>query len=125
VAGWDGAAQRAFAEACAWRARDLALPHLERPLREALAGAAGLAGLVAAVDAAVEAGRLARPAPPHPALLAGDAARTALRSNPGTTSYIAAAQAGSLGGGRPAFEAERAWQARWLAERLGLEGSAG
>jgi hypothetical protein len=36
------------------------------------------------------------------------------------TAYVAAVLASSLGGGLGAFEAERAWQAHWLADRLGL-----
>jgi hypothetical protein len=36
------------------------------------------------------------------------------------TSYIASVVAASLGGGAEAFEAERAWQAGWLSEHLGL-----
>ena len=49
-----------------------------------------------------------------------DAANNALHVA-ATTSYIAAMLASSLGGGLAAFEAERAWQARWIGERLALE----
>ncbi len=49
-----------------------------------------------------------------------DAANNALEVGPATTSYIACMLVSTLDGGLVAFEAERAWQARWLAERLGL-----
>ncbi|HEY6001915.1 MAG TPA: hypothetical protein VIV57_03510, partial [Anaeromyxobacter sp.] len=38
VAGWTPALGREYARACALRARDLALPRLAPPLRDALAG---------------------------------------------------------------------------------------
>ncbi|BDG06079.1 hypothetical protein [Anaeromyxobacter oryzae] len=120
VTAWDGAAAGAYARACALRARDLALPHLEPALRDALAGAAELEAIVAA----------ASPGGPEPApraaLLVADAARYALRAGrapvavPATAAYIVATLASTVGDGLAAFEAERAWQARWLEERLGL-----
>jgi hypothetical protein len=48
---------------------------------------------------------------------ARDAARNA--EHPGTVGFIAARIA-ELEGGSKAYEAEREWQARWLADRLGL-----
>lgn len=56
--------------------------------------------------------------PSRTAAYVSDAAQNALHVGPATTSYIAAVLASSLGGGLAAFEAERAWQARWLGERL-------
>lgn len=113
VAEWDAATARAYAEACALRARDLALPRLATPLRERLAAATDVAAIAVAIG---EAG----PASGAAALVA-DAAQNAQHVGPATTSYIAATLAASLDGGRlAAFEAERGWQARWLAERLGL-----
>lgn len=116
VAAWDGRTASAYAAACAGRARELALPHLAPALRDALAGAADLEGIA---SAALGAGTGVRAA-----ALVADAARHALRVGPATTSYIAAVLASSLGGGLAAFEAERAWQARWLSERLDLEAAA-
>lgn len=113
VAEWDAATAWEYAAACALRARDLALPHLPPALGGSLCALVDLEHLAAAAG---EAG----PAVVAAALVA-DAARNARLVGPATTSYIAATLAASLGSGRSAFEAERAWQAGWLAERLGLE----
>ena len=110
VEGWGGPLARRFAEACAWRTREVALPRLPATVRAAVAGAADLDTL-AAVAAA--------PGSPQGAYLA-DAAKCAQQALPAVTSYIAAVLASSVGGGVDAFQAERAWQARWLAEQLGL-----
>jgi hypothetical protein len=111
VDAWRPRLSREFADACAWRARDVALPRLPPALRDAIAGAADLGALVAAAAA--------------PGILPGaylaDTARYAQQGVPAITSYIAAVLASSLGGGLGAFEAERAWQARWLAGQLGLD----
>ena len=113
VEAWDGRMASAYAEACAGHARELAVPHLAPALRDALAGAADLEGIASAVSRAGPGVRIAA--------LVADAARNALHVGPATTSYIAAVLGSSLGGGLAAFEAERAWQAHWLSERLGLE----
>ena len=111
VAGWDPALGREYARACALRARDLALPHLDPALRDELGA---LDELQAIADAA-------RRAPPsRAAAFVFDAAANALQEGPALTSYIAGFLASALGGGLAAFEAERAWQAHWLAGRLGL-----
>jgi hypothetical protein len=125
VAGWDAALARELAAACAVRARDLALPHLAPEPRAALAGAAGpeAIGAVAAAIAGPSAAGMA--GPPTPAAYVANAAHNALFIGPATTAYIAAALASSLGGGLAAFDAEREWQASWLAERLGLERAGG
>jgi hypothetical protein len=112
VRGWDAPLRGEYARACALRARDLALPHLAPWLRDALRRD-DLPGLVEAVSA-VE-------SPPPAAAYVADAARTALAAGPAPASYVACVLAATLGGGLAAFEAERAWQARWLAGRLGLE----
>jgi hypothetical protein len=112
VAGWDQALGREYARACALRARDLALRHVTRALRDALDGLDDLQAIADAVQAAGSA-----------SIAAGyvfDAANNALHVGPATTSYIACMLASTLGRGLGAFEAEREWQARWLAERLGL-----
>lgn len=112
IVGWNPALGREYARACALRARDLALPHLAPALREALERLHDLQAIAEAVQ---------RTGPP--ALAAGfvsDAANNALHVGPATTSFIACMLVSTLGGGLAAFEAERAWQARWLAGRLGL-----
>ncbi len=116
VDAWDPALARDYARACALRARDLALPHVPAAMRDALTGAPDLDGIASAASAAGSASRAAE--------LVGDAAQNALHVGPATTSYIAAVLASTVGGGLAAFEAERAWQARWLAERLGADGQA-
>ena len=111
VEGWGPPLARKFAEACVWRARDVALPRLPPPLRDAVSGASDL-GAIAASAAAPG------------SLQGGYLAETAMFAQQGLTAmtaYIAAVLASSLGGGLGAFEAERAWQARWLVAQLGLD----
>ncbi len=112
IGAWDAAFGREYARACALRARDLALPHLTPALRDALACLDDLQAMADAVQAADEASIAAA--------FVSDAANNALHVGPATTSYIACMLVSTLGGGLAAFEAERAWQARWLAKRLGL-----
>jgi hypothetical protein len=115
VAAWDPGFRREYARACALRARDLALPHLSPSLRDALAGLDDLAAIAAAARSADRSDRTAQ--------YVRDAARFA-GDGPAVVSYVAATLASHLGAGIAAFEAERGWQARWLAERLGLEAAA-
>ena len=110
VEGWGPLLARKFAEACAWRARDVALPRLPPALHDPIAGAFDLGALAAGATA-------------HRSLTGAylaDAAKYARQGLPAMTAYVAAVLASSLGGGLGAFEAERAWQAHWLADRLGL-----
>ena len=51
--------------------------------------------------------------------IAGDGAFRALTGAPPTSAYIAAHAAMRLDGAE-GYSAERAWQSRWLADRLGL-----
>jgi hypothetical protein len=113
VAAWDRTFGQTYARACALRARDLALPHVPANLRDALAREDDLEALAGAAGRAGPESRSAA--------YVGDAAVNARLIGPSTTSYITATLAASLGGGLAAFEAERAWQARWLAERLGIQ----
>jgi hypothetical protein len=112
VEGWDAAGRAAFAEACAWRARDLAIPGLAAPDRDRLARAQDLAALEAAARAC---------AGPAAGYVAFAAARARL-ARPALTALNTAMLAASLApDGEEGFAEERAWQARWLAARLGLE----
>jgi hypothetical protein len=111
VEAWSASLARAFVDACAWRARDVALPHLAPELQDAVAHGTSL-GAIAAMDLA--SGSLA-------GAYLGDVVKWAQQGLPAVTSYVAAVLASATGGGLAGFEAERAWQARWLAERLGLE----
>jgi hypothetical protein len=111
VEAWNAPLARAFTDACAWRARDVALPHLPPALQDEVARAASL-DAIRAMD--VARGSVAG------AYLA-DVVKWSRQGLPAMTSYVAAVLASSVGDGLAAFEAERAWQARWLAGRLGLE----
>lgn len=116
VEGWTPALAAEYGRACALHARDVALPHLPPGLRDRLAAAADLEGVAAEVGA--------EGTPPRLAALVADAATWARLYGPASGSYAAATVALVAGGGVPAFEAERTWQAGWLAERLGLEAGA-
>jgi hypothetical protein len=123
--GWDDAAKRDLTVACAWRARELALPHLAPRVRESLAGARDLAALAvaarAAAPGAAAAGYVATVAHKGALLLAASAGTELHRqlACASTAAFVAAALAGAVGG-EDGFDAERGWQARWLADRLGL-----
>lgn len=150
VSGWDAATAQAFAYACAWRARDHALPSL----RDAglahdarrLDGAAELADVQSAAAAVVEGsdgaaaelsafaadavslaqGRRPEMWSEHPGGL-DDAAVTAgaIAANVAFVVAHAAGRAAVAAAGADAayedgFAAERAWQLEWLTERLDL-----
>lgn len=112
IAGWDPSLEREYSRACLMRARDLASPHLDARLRGVLEG---LEQPQAIVDALGRAGPV-----PLAAWYLSDAANYALQLRTATVSYIACLLASTLDGGLAAFEAERAWQAGWLAKRLDL-----
>jgi hypothetical protein len=104
VPRWTPACSQEYADACAWRARDRAVQALSRAeqLREAdeLARCDTLDAVLSVTR------RLAERVPDGRIILtiAGDGAFRALTGAPPTTAYAA----------------ERAWQSRWLAERLSL-----
>ena len=123
VEAWDGSAARAYSAACAWRARDLAAAALEvaglAPDAAALRACPDLAGLQERAAA------IAGAAPPEePRGLAAYVAGAALRAQQGRLPEAALQHAhlgAALAGGEAGAAAERAWQSRWLTERLGLE----
>jgi hypothetical protein len=122
VEAWNQVVAHAFAQACAWRARDHAILALQRAGHQrdadALARCADLGGVprvVASMTSASQAlqvagyaGDAAQYAPEHPLATALIAARTA-----GAALHPARAVAG--------YRAERDWQAHWLSERLHLK----
>jgi hypothetical protein len=119
IARWTPDCAHEYAEACAWRARDRAVEALgRRGHREAaaqLAAAATLDALLASMPLLIEEAPDVRIS----LTIAGDGAVRALSGPPPTSAYIAAHAAHRLDG--PAgYGAERAWQARWLVDRLGL-----
>jgi hypothetical protein len=116
---WTPTCAQQYADACAWRGHDRAVQALTR------AGHARAADKLAACgtldDALLLARQLAEAIPDTKVSLtiAGDGAMRALTGAPPTAAYIAAHAAMRLDG--PAgYAAERGWQSRWLAERLGL-----
>jgi hypothetical protein len=91
VSAWDEDTAREYARACAARAREHA-------------------------DAAEGSSEHVARAQEY----ASDAKAQAESGNPATVAYIAAHAAAHTAGDRSAIGTERAWQARWLADRLGL-----
>ncbi|MBV8955931.1 MAG: hypothetical protein JO179_17470 [Solirubrobacterales bacterium] len=120
---WTAACAEEYAHACAWRTRDRALQALTG------AGHAGNASELAHCATLDElltvSRRLAHDVPDTRISLtiAGDGAVRALSAAAPTTAYIAAHAALRVGG-QAAYAAERAWQARWLVERLDLPSAA-
>lgn len=150
VTGWDGATAQAFAYACAWRARDHALPSLRRSgladeaerlgeaaeLDEVQAGAAAAFehsdGAAAELSAfAADAVSLARGRRPEmwgehpvsleePVVTAGAIAANVAFVVAHAAGRAAVAATGSESAYDEGFTAERAWQLDWLTGRLGL-----
>jgi hypothetical protein len=120
VGRWTPARAQEYADACAWRARDRAVQAL---MRAGHPDAADSVAQSTALDALlVLARRLAAELPDGRINLtiAGDGAFRALTGAAPTSAYIAAHAALRVDG-PAAYAAERAWQARWLVEHLGLE----
>ncbi len=111
IGRWTPSLGREYARACILHARDVVLAHVGPALRAALEELDEVPAIAAAVQ---------RAGPTSPAVgYLADAAAW-VQYGPASASYAAVRLAVSLGGGRDAFEAERAWQAAWLAGRLGL-----
>jgi hypothetical protein len=116
---WTPACAQEYADACAWRARDRGVQAL---IRAGHAGAADeLAKCTTLDDVLLAARRLASAVPDTEisVTIAGDGAFRAITGVPPASAYIAAHAALRLDGSA-GYAAERAWQVRWLAERLGL-----
>jgi hypothetical protein len=118
VAGWTPACAQAYADACTWRARD----RVQRALEQARDGDAGRLAACATLDEleAVATELSGRDSPESRALaLTAAAAECARDGEHATSAYVAAHVAAELGGAED-HAAERAAQARWLAETLEL-----
>lgn len=119
IEAWTPASAIEYGEACAWRARDHAVQALQR------AGHQEPAGRLAACETLEALRQLARelakqlPENRIALTIARDGAFRALTGAAPTSAYIAAHAAKRLDGAA-GYDAERAWQSRWLAERLGL-----
>jgi hypothetical protein len=109
---WEPRTWRAFTRACALHGRDAVLSQLPPALRDALKNEEDLEAMARRAREFGAASTLA-------ALLA-DTAEYARQGLPALTSYVQSVLVMRLGGGVAAFEGERGWQARWIAERLGV-----
>ena len=119
VEGWTPACAQEYADACAWRAHERAGQALTRAGHAS--ASAKLAACATLDDVLLVARQLADSSPDTKISLtiAGDGAFRALTGAPPTSGYIAAHAAARLDGAE-GYAAERAWQSRWLAGRLGL-----
>ncbi|HEY6397653.1 MAG TPA: hypothetical protein VIX82_09390, partial [Solirubrobacteraceae bacterium] len=119
IGGWTPECAHEFAEACAWRGRDRAVEALDR------AGHGEAAAHLAActtLDTLLAGTRRMMGEIPEVRInltMAGDGAERALSGAPPATAYIAAHAAHRLDG-LAGYVTERAWQAQWLADTLGL-----
>ncbi|HEY1908966.1 MAG TPA: hypothetical protein VGG91_23185 [Myxococcaceae bacterium] len=122
IDAWDGAALRAYGVACAERARDLAIESLTRDGRAEEAQDLGRARSMlelSRVARAYAGGGKARLS----SNLAGYVAETSMRASEGAAAAAAniTANAAVVALADPsAFDRERQWQARWIAEHTGL-----
>jgi hypothetical protein len=119
IEDWTPACAQEYADACAWRARDRAVQAL---LRAGHADAADELAARTTLDDVLHAARRLADAIPDTQIsvtIAGDGAFRAITGVPPASAYIAAHAAMRLDGSA-GYAAERAWQVRWLAERLGL-----
>ena len=119
IDAWTPACAQEYADACAWRAEDRAVQALTRAgYRQE---AQQLTTCVTLDDVLAAARQLADAVPEARISLtiAGDGAIRALTAAAPTSAYIAAHAAMRLDGAG-GYAAERAWQSRWLVERLGL-----
>lgn len=119
VAAWTPACATEYGEACAWRARGHAVEALRRAGHVEPARALATCGTLG--DVRQLAHELARQLPDIriSLVIARDGAFRALTGAAPTSAYIAAHAAKRLDG-PDGHDAERAWQSRWLKERLGL-----
>ena len=120
IGPWTPARAQAFADACAWRARDHAVRALE--LAGHQAEGANIAACATLEETVSETRRLADevPAARISLLMAGDGAVRALGGAISPAAYIAAHAAGRLEDST-GYAVEREWQARWLVRELGLD----
>jgi hypothetical protein len=119
IKGWTPTCAQQYAEACAWRTRDHAVQALTRAGHEQ--PAARFAACTTLDGVRLGARELAEQSPNAriSLLMARDGAVRALTGAAPTSAYIAAHAAMRLDG-PAAYAAERAWQSRWLLDRLSL-----
>jgi len=122
VTTWNAEGARQYASACAWRARDLTLEALQRARLEREACALGACIDLVSLEATSTS--IAGDAPrEEPRGLAAYVAGAALRARQGRypeASLHCAHLGAAILGSKVGAERERAWQSRWLAERMRL-----
>ena len=119
IVEWTPACAQEYGDACAWRAHQRAVQGLTHAGHRQ---AAAQLQACSTLDEVLAATRMLADEIPETRIgltIAGDGAFRALTGAPPTSAYIAAHAAMRLNGG-DGYAAERAWQSRWLAERLGL-----
>ena len=119
IDGWTPACAQEYGDACAWRARERAAQAL---IRAGYRDEAHQLATCPTLDDVMSAARRLADAIPETRIsltIAGDGAFRALTGAAPTSAYIAAHAAMRLEGAA-GYAAERAWQSRWLVERLGL-----
>ncbi|HEX9602108.1 MAG TPA: hypothetical protein VF973_00045 [Myxococcales bacterium] len=122
IEAWGVASKRDFALECALRTARFAAEAFGQEGRESEARALSSCRTLDDLAAAAEAvGQEQLPARSRQLLgYCGDAVFWGRPSHAGCVSYIAAIAAADLRGDPAAVEDERAWQARWLCDRLGI-----
>jgi hypothetical protein len=120
IEAWTPACADEYAEACAWRARDRGVQALRQGGYEEQA--ARLAAASTPRELREAAGELVDLIPDvrTSLIMAEDAAACALIHAAPMGAYVAAHAAKRIGGAL-AYDAERRWQAEWLARRLSLK----
>jgi hypothetical protein len=120
IEAWTPACAQDYADACAWRAHGRAVQALTRAGHRRAADQLTTCATLDDVLAATR--QLAKDIPDSRISLtiAGGGAGRALTGAPPTAAYIAAHAARRLDGAG-GYADERAWQSRWLVERLGLD----
>ncbi|MFL5263701.1 MAG: hypothetical protein ACJ79R_14400 [Anaeromyxobacteraceae bacterium] len=121
IAAWNAESAHDYAAACAWRARDLAVEALGGGVLAAADALRACTDLVSLQATATALAGDVRPGDPR--ALVAYVAGAAIRARQGRypeASLQSAHLGAALAGTDVGAEHERAWQSRWLAERLQL-----
>jgi hypothetical protein len=115
IEDWTAQVRCEYVHACAWRARARALEAIDGDGARRLRTCTTLDAMQSTARELADSTPSARIA----LTMAADGAATAIGELPAMGAYVAA-HAARVAGGAAAIDAERRWQADWLAERLGL-----
>ena len=119
IEAWTPGCAQEYADACAWRAHERAVQALTRAGHRRAARQLTTCGTLDQVLGAARELAVDIPDSRISLTIASAGAWRALTGAPPTAAYIAAHSAMRLEGAA-GYAAERAWQSRWLIERLGL-----